>query len=117
MAGPAGLHPAVRPCAGSCQLGAFSQQYAAAVGGGPAHGGEIRQHPAAQGHSVHCAGHRRAAMHPVPPHGAAGCVRYRVHADHVVLAGGLFRRHPGHYAAGGGAVLRPAGVRYHLCAR
>ena len=27
------------------------------------------------------------------------------------------RRHPGHHAAGGGTVLWPAGVRYHLCAR
>ena len=26
------------------------------------------------------------------------------------IGGGLFRRHPGHHAAGGGTVLRPAGV-------
>ena len=34
-----------------------------------------------------------------------------------VVAGGLFRRHPGHHAAGSGAVLRPAGVRHHPRAR
>lgn len=49
MAGPVELHPAVRSCAGPCQLGAFSQQYAAAVGSGPAHGGKYGSIPLLKG--------------------------------------------------------------------
>ena len=56
------------------------------------------------------------AMRAVPTFGAAGRVRHRVHAHHAFVAGGLFRRHPGHHAAGCSAVLWSAGVRYHFCA-
>ena len=35
----------------------------------------------------------------------------------LLVVGRLFRRHPGHHAAGCSAVLWSAGVRYHFCAR